>query len=227
MDRLEVPGNFAHAAEGGRPPRRGADPGSTSGPVPDGGWLLSMEQMDHVYADDDVGGGVILGEHQDALEEQGKLFPPDPTSRYECTVGAAIACNASGARSFRYGPTRSWVEAVEVVLPSGEVCWADRDTPIPADWPQMVWEEPEVKTAAGFYPADNLLDLMIGQEGTLGIITRARLKLIPVPAAVLGLVCFFPDLTSCIAFVECARSGAARRGAPASPGARSSPASGT
>jgi D-lactate dehydrogenase (cytochrome) len=106
-----------------------------------------------------------------------------------------------------------------VVLPSGDVCWADRDTPIPADWPQLDWEEPEVKTAAGFYPADNLLDLMIGQEGTLGIITRARLKLIPAPAAVLGLVCFFPDLTSCIAFVECARSGAARRGALASPGA--------
>ena len=192
---------------------------TTGGPVPDGGWLLSMEGLTEVFAPDDVGAGVILGEHQNELERAGKLFPPDPTSRHECTVGAAIACNASGARSFRYGPTRDWIEAVEVVLPTGTVLWADRNTPIPADWPRVQWSEPGVKTAAGFYPATNLLDLMIGQEGTLGVVTRARLRLLDAPTDVLGLIVFFPDLKSCLDMVERARSGAARRGQPATDGA--------
>ena len=104
---------------------------TTGGPVPNGGWLISMEGLDQVHAPDDVGGGVILGEHQSALEAQGLMFPPDPTSRHECTIGAAIACNASGARSFRYGPMRPWIDAVEVVLPRGDIIWADRTTPIP------------------------------------------------------------------------------------------------
>lgn len=178
-----------------------------------------MEGLDEVYGPDDVGAGVILGEHQDELERVGKLFPPDPTSRYECTVGAVIACNASGARSFRYGPTRPWIEAVEVVLPTGEIVWADRSTPIPNDWPEVKWAEPDVKTAAGFYPADNLLDLMIGQEGSLGIITRARLKIVDAPRDVLGLIVFFPDLHSCLGFVDRARQGAARGGRDAEMGA--------
>ena len=185
---------------------------TTGGPVPHGGWLLSVEALDTVYAPDDVGAGVILGAHQEELESQGLLFPPDPTSRHECTIGAAIACNASGARSFRFGPTRAWVEAIEVVLPTGEVCWADRSTPIPTDWPRVQWSEPDVKTAAGYYPADNLLDLLIGNEGTLGVITRAKLKLLDLEESVLGLMVFFEQLEDCLAFVEVARRGAGRRG---------------
>ena len=192
---------------------------TTGGPVPHGGWLLSVEALDTVYAPDDVGAGVILGAHQEELESQGLLFPPDPTSRHECTIGAAIACNASGARSFRFGPTRAWVEAVEVVLPTGEVCWADRSTPIPMDWPRVQWSEPDVKTAAGYYPADNLLDLLIGNEGTLGVITRAKLKLLDLEESVLGLMVFFEHLEDCLAFVEVARQGAGRRGQAADEGA--------
>ncbi len=190
---------------------------TTGGPVPHGGWLLSTEKLDRVYGVDDVEGGVILGAHQVELERQGLLFPPDPTSRHECSVGAAIACNASGARSFRYGPTRPWVEEVEFVSPTGVVMRADRTTPIPDAWPQVAWQEPQVKTAAGFFPADNLLDLMIGQEGVLGVITRARLKLVSTPAGVLSFVAFFPDVPTTLAFVESIRSGAQRPGrSPAS-----------
>jgi FAD/FMN-containing dehydrogenase len=185
---------------------------TTGGPVPNGGWLMSMEGLDEVFGPDDVGAGVILGSHQSMLEAQGLWFPPDPTSRHECTVGAAIACNASGARSFRFGPTRPWITAVEVVLPTGEVLWADRGTPIPAEWPVVRWSEPDVKTAAGFYPADNLLDLLIGSEGTLGVITRARLKLLDAPAGVLGLIVFFDAMEPCLDFVGVARQGAGRRG---------------
>ena len=192
---------------------------TTGGPVPHGGWLLSVEALDTVYAHDDVGAGVILGAHQDSLEADGLLFPPDPTSRYECTIGAAIACNASGARSFRYGPTRVWIEAVEVVLPTGDVCWADRTTPIPADWPTVQWAEPSVKTAAGYFPADNLLDLLIGNEGTLGVITRAKLRLLKAEESVLGLMVFFESLEDCLGFVDVAREGAGRRGRVAREGA--------
>ncbi len=183
---------------------------TTGASVPEGGWLLSTELLDSVHADDDADGGVLLGAYQDGVEAGGRLFPPDPTSRQECSLGAAIACNASGARSFRYGPTRPWVQALQIVLPDGDIRWCDRDTPLPADWPRPHWTEPAVKTAAGFFPADNLLDLMIGQEGTLGVITRARLRLVPLPAGVLSLMAFFPDLDSTLRFVDRARTGARR-----------------
>jgi D-lactate dehydrogenase (cytochrome) len=192
---------------------------TTGGPVPQGGWLLSMERLDRVLAPDHVQGGVILGAHQQTLAAQGLCFPPDPTSRHDCTIGAAIACNASGARSFRYGPTRPWIAAIEFVSPTGEVYQADRTTPIPADWPRVRWTEPGVKTAAGLYPADNLLDLMIGQEGTLGVITQAHLVLIEQPAGVLSLICFFGDLDTALGFVAKAREGAERPGRPAAPDA--------
>jgi D-lactate dehydrogenase (cytochrome) len=75
-----------------------------------------------------------------------------------------------------------------------------------------------VKTAAGIYPADNLLDLLIGSEGTLGVITRARLKLIDAPIDVLGLIVFFDTMEPCLDFVGVAREGAARRGGVAAEG---------
>ena len=192
---------------------------TTGGPVPHGGWLMSMERLNQVLAPDHVQGGVILGEHQQALEAMGRYFPPDPTSRHECTIGAAIACNASGARSFRYGPTRRWVEQIEFVTPTGEIHQADRDTPIPASWPRIDWSEPQVKTAAGIFPADNLLDLMIGQEGALGVITHAKLRLLDAPTGVLSLIAFFPSLQSALSCVTRARTGAARPGVPAQAGA--------
>ena len=192
---------------------------TTGAPVPDGGWLLSTERLATVHALDDADGGVILGQYQDQVEAAGRFFPPDPTSRHECSLGAAIACNASGARSFRYGPTRPWIREVEAVLATGEVVVANRDTPIPAHWPVPRWTEPAVKTAAGYPPADNLLDLLIGQEGTLGLITRARLVLTDKPADVLGLIAFFPDVASTLAFVETARAGAQRPGVPPAAGA--------
>ena len=194
---------------------------TTGGPVPHGGWLLSTEHLDRIHAIDDCDAGVLLGGYQAEVAAAGRLFPPDPTSRHECTVGAAIACNASGARSFAYGATRPWVEAVEVVLPTGEILWADRDTPVPPRWPVPRWTEPAVKTAAGYFPADNLLDLLIGQEGTLGVLTRARLRLTDPPAAVMGVVAFFEDRSSLLAFVRHARAGARRPGQAAAPGALS------
>ena len=183
---------------------------TTGGPVPKGGWLLSTEFLNRIHSDTEVDGGVILGVYQQQLEQKGWLFPPDPTSRNECSIGAAVACNASGARSFRYGATRPWVEALQVVLPTGEIVLADRSTPIPSHWPSVAWKEPSVKTAAGYFPAQNLLDLMVGQEGTLGIITKVWTKIIPHPPHVMGMIIYFPDTMSCLSCVEELRSGAQR-----------------
>jgi FAD/FMN-containing dehydrogenase len=167
---------------------------TTGAPVPDGGVLLSTEHLASVHALDDADAGVLLGAYQDLVEGEGRFFPPDPTSRRECSLGGALACNASGARSYRYGPARPWIESVEVVLPDGRVTHADRTTPVP--WPVPRWREPAVKTAAGYAPTDNLLDLLIGSEGTLGIVTRVRTRLAELPAHVLGIWAYVPSRAS-------------------------------
>lgn len=183
---------------------------TTGGPVPYGGWLLSTERLNTIHSDTEVDGGVILGDYQTMLEKKKLLFPPDPTSRNECSIGASIACNASGARSFRYGSTRPWIERLEVVLASGAVRIVDRDTPLPKHWPVLKWQQPRVKTAAGYTPTSNFLDLMIGQEGTLGIITRAWTRLLPLPCEVLGMIVYFSNLENCLSCVEELREGAQR-----------------
>jgi FAD/FMN-containing dehydrogenase len=183
---------------------------TTAGPIPFGGVIVSMERFDRVIS---VGSdlaiaqaGVILGAFQREIEELGRFFPPDPTSRNDCTLGASIACNASGARTFRYGPTRPWIEALEVVLPTGEILRCKRGDPIPDDWPVPRWTEPSVKTAAGYAPPADLVDLFIGQEGTLGIITEATVRLTRLPEAVIGLLVWFPTRSLACDFVRLARA---------------------
>ena len=182
---------------------------TTGAPVPQGGWLLSMEHLDAIeHLGHDTAraqGGVLLGALQDAIEATGRYFPPDPTSRHECSLGAAIACNASGARSYRYGPIRPWITSLQVVLPTGELREVTRQDPIPAHWPVPVWTPPAVKSAAGYAPAENLLDLFIGQEGTLGVITAATLRLTQLPEDVFGVLAFFPSVAEGLAWVRRAR----------------------
>ncbi|MBX2796542.1 MAG: FAD-binding oxidoreductase [Myxococcales bacterium] len=183
---------------------------TTAAAVPEGGWLLSTEAMsrvlcighDHATAE----AGVRLGEFQSAIEAQNRFYPPDPTSRHECTLGASIACNASGARTFRYGPSRAWVEGLQVVLPSGEIREVSRADEVPADWPTLRWQPPATKTAAGYEPPRSLLDLFVGQEGTLGIITRATVRLTDLPHGVFGVLAFFASRDDAVAFVEHTRS---------------------
>ena len=182
---------------------------TTGAPVPFGGVLVSMENFCQIHSATEVDANVILGEYQRELARQGLMFPPDPTSRNECSVGGAIACNASGASSFKYGAMRPWVEALEVVFPTGEIRHIDRSTPIPSDWQAIDYLIPGVKTAAGYEPTTNLLDVMIGQEGTLGIITKAWLKVVPLPK-VLGLMVFFSSLEQCLQAVEGLKKGAIR-----------------
>ncbi len=185
---------------------------TTAAPVPFGGWLMSMESMNAIidiqtdFATAQA--GILLGAFQTEIEAKGRFYPPDPTSRHECSLGASIACNASGARSFRYGPTRPWVEAIEVVLPTGEIRTFRRGDPVPTDWPIPQWQEPSVKTAAGYPTPKDAVDLFIGQEGTLGIITQATVRLTDLPAEVLGILAYFPDRQSAVRFTEVARAAA-------------------
>lgn len=181
---------------------------TTGGPVPHGGWILSMERLGGLRMEGQrirAGAAVRLGEIQALAVQQGLFYPPDPTSWESCTVGGTLACNASGARSFRYGPTRDWVHAAEVVWANGRVQEVDRETPIPEDWPVPGWRPPQVKNATGYFPADNLLDLVIGSEGTLGVITAATLKLLPQPERVFSLLALFPDTAGALDFVGQAR----------------------
>jgi D-lactate dehydrogenase (cytochrome) len=182
---------------------------TTAAPVPFGGWLMSLERLDRVISIDHdfatAEPGVRLGAFQAEIEAQGRFFPPDPTSRHECTLGAVIACNASGARSFQYGPTRPWIEALEVVLPTGELRTFRRGDPVPEGWPALAWHEPSVKTAAGYAPPHDALDVFIGQEGTLGVITRCTVRLTELPTSIIGFLAYFPDRESAVRFVEVAR----------------------
>src|SRR6185369_4311051 len=102
----------------------GAGPGTVGGRVAFGGIVLATDRLNHIKRIDResavVEAGVILADLQRAVDQQGSLYPPDPTER-GCFVGGNVATNASGARTFKYGPTRNYVRRLKVVLASGEV----------------------------------------------------------------------------------------------------------
>lgn len=182
----EVAAIVAHCQRRGIPLTVSASRTSTTASsVPMGGWILSMERMarvraigaEHAVAD----AGVILAALQEQVRARGRMFPPDPTSRHSSTLGAAIACNASGARSFRYGPTRAWIAGMTVVLPTGEILRIDDDTPTPTSWPEVAWSPPHPKNAAGYASSCQLLRLFVGHEGTLGVVTEATVRLTAAP----------------------------------------------
>ena len=133
-----------------------------------GGIALSMERFNKIIQIDEdnlqviVQSGVITQELQEAVQEKGLYYAPDPSSRGTCFIGGNIAENAGGPRAVKYGVTKDFVLNLEVVLPNGEVIETGANT---------------LKNSTGY----NLTQLMVGSEGTLGIVTQATLKLIPCP----------------------------------------------
>jgi FAD/FMN-containing dehydrogenase len=119
------------------------------------------------------------------------LFAPDPTSEEESTIGGAIACNASGARTFKYGATRQHVQAIKVVLANGDLKTFRRSN--------------LEKNTVGYAFAHDPIDWFIGSEGTLGIIVEAELSLLPLPTHVVGLAVFFRTEADALSFVIRAR----------------------
>ena len=145
-----------------------------------GGIVLSLEKMDRILEVSRADmvcvtePGVILENLQKAVEAEGLFYPPDPNSQAICSIGGNLAHNAGGPRALKYGVTRDYVLGVEAVLPTGELIKAGHRS----------W-----KGVAGY----DLTQLLVGSEGTLAIIVKATLKLIPLPRAVATMLAFFPD----------------------------------
>jgi len=175
----------------------GAQTSTTGASVAERGWLLSTRAMDRILDIDParriarVEPGVLIGDLQRACAPFGLFFAPDPTSEEECTVGGAIACNASGPRTLRHGATRAHVRALTAVL---------------ADGSQYQARRPLVeKNSVGYQLAHDPVDWFVGSEGTLGVVSEAELQLLPLPANVLGLGVPFPDEAGALAFIVAAR----------------------
>ncbi len=190
----------------------GARTSTTGSSVPRGGLILATERLrgcamlgDQVVA----AAGERLGDVARFAADRGWHLPPDPTSRDEATVGAAVATNASGARSYRFGSTRAWVASARVVLADGQAFDVGVGQAPPDDWPVPIWAEPQVKTAAGYRSGGTFLDLVVGSEGTLGVVTLVTLRLRPSPPQVVGAMAFFDDVAAGEAFVDALRDGGA------------------
>jgi glycolate oxidase len=188
------------AASGTAITAAGAQTSTTGASIAARGVLLSLRGMDRIVDIDAaartarVEPGVLLGDVDRAVAAEGLFFPPDPTSDQECTVGGAIACNASGPRTLRYGATRPHVRALTVALASGQVVELRRSA--------------LEKNTVGYAPAQDPIDWFIGSEGTLGVILSAELALSPRPAVETGVAMPFPDVASALAFIVAAREDA-------------------
>ena len=167
---------------------RGAGTGLVGGCTPIcGGVVICTTKMNKILSYDldnfavTVQPGVLLQDLADDALAHGLLYPPDPGEKL-ATLGGNVATNASGMRGVKYGATRDYVKAMTVVLPTGEVTRFGATVS---------------KTSSGY----SLLNLMIGSEGTLGIITELTLKLIPAPKVTVSLIIPFENLDEAIATV--------------------------
>lgn len=228
----EVAAILAECSRAGKPVTiAGAGTGIVGGRVPFGGVVLATDKLNRIkeIVRDDTGGrasaeaGVVLADFQKAVAAEGLLYPPDPTE-WSCFLGGTVATNASGARTFKYGPTRDYIWRLKVALATGDVLEMERgdffadgtgrmsfplaggrrlDAQLPS------YQMPRTrKHASGYYiePSMDAVDLFIGSEGTLGVITEIETLLVPVPENVLSGVVFFKREENLLAFVSEARA---------------------
>ena len=175
----------------------GAQSSTTAASITDKGILLSLRGLDRIGEVDEgartikVGPGAFVGDVKRKVSAEGLLFAPDPTSEEESTIGGAIACNASGARTFKYGATRRYVQGLTVLLANGDV----------KEFRRTNLE----KNTVGYAFAHDPIDWFIGSEGTLGVILEAELSLLPLPSEVVGFAIFFGNEDDALEFVIAAR----------------------
>jgi glycolate oxidase subunit GlcD len=156
---------------------RGGGTGFAAGAVPDGGVVVSLERMTRVRAFEPplwricVEAGLSTAEVRRLARENGLFFPPDPGAAEQSQIGGNIATNAGGPHAFKYGATGAWVTGLEAVVPPGEIIELGGAIR---------------KDVAGY----DLKGLLVGSEGTLGVITAAWLRLLPAPEATLPVVGF-------------------------------------
>ncbi|MCG6552439.1 MAG: FAD-binding protein [Candidatus Magnetominusculus sp. LBB02] len=161
---------------------RGAGTGLTGGAVPSNdSIIMSFERMNRIIEVDTrnlnvvLEPGVINGDLQQTLAEHGYFYPPDPASLNTCTIGGNVAENAGGPRALKYGVTRDYVMQLEAVLPDGRLIHTGVQTK---------------KSVVGY----DLTRLLVGSEGTLAVITKVRLKILPMPESVITLLVAFNSL---------------------------------
>ncbi len=175
---------------------RGAGTGLSGGALPVfGGIILSMERFNKILHIDErnlqatVEPGVINEVFQNAVKEKGLFYPPDPASKGSCFLGGNVAESSGGPKCVKYGTTKDYILNLEVVLPTGELIYTGANT---------------LKNATGY----NLTQLMVGSEGTLGIVTKIIVKLLPHPAYNLLMLVPFRNLDqACQAVSQTFRAG--------------------
>ena len=175
---------------------RGAGTGLSGGALPYlGGVVVSTERLNRILQIDErnlqvtTEPGVITEVLQDAVKQKGLFYPPDPSSRGSCFIGGNIAENSGGPKAVKYGVVKDYVLNLEMVLPTGEIIWTGANV---------------LKNATGY----NLTQLVVGSEGTLGIVTKIVLKLIPLPKHdLLMLVPFKSPENACAAVSAIFRAG--------------------
>ena len=200
--------------------------GLAGGRVPQGGIVISMEKLNKILEINTDGKfaviepGVILKEFQDKVREKNLLYPPDPTES-NCFIGGTIATNASGEKTFKYGSTRVYVNKLEIILADSDKLKLERGKFLAEGYTLNFKTEsgkeykleipvinmPLTKNTAGYFCKENMdgIDLFIGSEGTLGVITKAELKLVPYPENIISCIIFFNEEKNALHFIREAR----------------------
>lgn len=204
----------------------GAGTGLTGARVPEGGIVVSTEKLNKIIEINTsenfaiVEPGVFLSNFLDELKTKGFFYPPDPTEK-NCFIGGTVATNASGAKTFKYGSTRNFVDELEIILADGDEIYLKRGE-VFAENDNLTlttqsgkniylklptYNLPVTKNASGYFIKPNMdaIDLFIGSEGTLGVFSKIKLKILPLPERIISMVCFFNDETDALNFINEAR----------------------
>eukprot|EP01133_Synstelium_polycarpum_P004767 gene4767-5554_t len=195
----------------------------TGASLPLSGWVISTERLNRIHEINphefyvDLEPGVVLKDLQQSLKAYGLFFPPDPTED-SCCIGGMVGTNASGAKSFKYGAVRAFVEQLEVTLSQGQQVVIKKEDCIDGNCFELLLNEedritfdipesyilPRVKNAVGYYlkPNMQIKDLFVGAEGTLGVITKLRLRVMSLPLNSISFVVFFDVLKDSFTFLD-------------------------
>ena len=200
--------------------------GLTGARVPEGGIVISTDKLNKIILIDSENmfavsePGVLLSDLLSVLKEKNLLYPPDPTEN-NCFLGGTVATNASGEKTFKYGPTRNYILELEIVLAEGEILNIKRGEYLADNYKLQMktdsgkeininlpsYNMPAVKNSAGYFvkPGMDAIDLFIGSEGTLGVITKIKIKLLPNPEKIISCVVFFESEENALDFIQKAR----------------------
>jgi D-lactate dehydrogenase (cytochrome) len=204
----------------------GAGTGLTGARVPVSGIVISTEKLNQIIEINTtehyviVEPGIFLSQLLEELKRKNFFYPPDPTEK-NCFIGGTVATNASGAKTFKYGATRNFVHELEIILADGDEIYLKRGE-VFAENDNLTlttksgrnislklpsYNLPVTKNASGYFIKPNMdaIDLFIGSEGTLGVFSKIKLKIIPLPKRIISMVCFFNDEIDALNFIDEAR----------------------